>query len=283
MRPYGLLEWRSSRSLSRRFTLLAIAILALALLGFHTVTDAERLASSGILRSADTIGYAVCHRITERSFTIGGRQMPLCARCTGMYLGVFLSFITPILARRSHWIRLPPKRVSVVLGVFILLFAVDGINSYSHFFENAPHLYRPQNWLRLVTGMGAGLSMGTIVFPALAQTLWRDQINLAPVGQLRELAGLILISALIVVLVLVGQPVVLYILGLASAAGVLFILTAIGVMLLLILTRRDARALEFRQVALPIAGGLLFAVLQIGIIAYARYAITGTMTGIPGL
>jgi hypothetical protein len=42
----------------------------------------------GILGKADAIGYAVCHRIAERSFHTHDRPLPLCARCTGMYLGV---------------------------------------------------------------------------------------------------------------------------------------------------------------------------------------------------
>ena len=47
----------------------------------------------GILGKADAVGYAVCHRIDLRSFHIQGRQMPLCARCTGMYLGAMLGLL----------------------------------------------------------------------------------------------------------------------------------------------------------------------------------------------
>ncbi len=41
----------------------------------------------------DAIGYAVCHRIPSHSFTVAGKPMPLCARCSGMYLGAFFSII----------------------------------------------------------------------------------------------------------------------------------------------------------------------------------------------
>ena len=44
----------------------------------------------GILGKAGAVGYAVCHRIDLRSFHLGLRQLPLCARCTGMYLGALL-------------------------------------------------------------------------------------------------------------------------------------------------------------------------------------------------
>lgn len=272
-----------TRPLSQRALLLLIAILALGILGLYTVTDSSRVTDNNLLNATDYVGYAVCHRITERSFTVAGRQLPLCARCTGMYLGVTLTFVVLSLAGRRRWSSLPPPKVLAVLVGFIVLMGIDGINSYSHFFPKAPHLYTPQNWLRLLTGMGAGLAMGVIVYPALAQTLWREQIFRPSIGNIRELMALVLVALLVVVLVLSEQPVLLYVLGLASAAGVLLILASIGTMLILIIAKRDARAVQWRQVALPLLGGVLFAILQIGIVSYARFSITGTMSGIPGL
>lgn len=42
-----------------------------------------------------------CHQMPERSFYIRGRQLPICARCTGVFIGQTSSmiigiFITPI-------------------------------------------------------------------------------------------------------------------------------------------------------------------------------------------
>jgi uncharacterized membrane protein len=34
-----------------------------------------------------TVGSVVCHQIPERSFHLSGMQFPVCARCTGLYLG----------------------------------------------------------------------------------------------------------------------------------------------------------------------------------------------------
>lgn len=272
-----------TRPLSQRVALLLVAVLALVILGFYTVTDSSRVTDNHLLNGSDYVGYAVCHRITERSFTVAGRQLPLCARCTGMYLGVTLTFVVLTLAGRRRWSKLPPPKVLAVLAGFIVLFGIDGVNSYSHFFPNAPHVYEPQNWLRLVTGIGAGLTMGVIIYPALAQTLWREQTFRPSIGSIHELAGLVLVALLVVVLVLSEQPVLMYIFGLASAAGVLLILTAIGTMLILIIAKRDARAIQWRQVALPLLGGLFIAVLQIAIVSFVRFSITGTMSGLPGL
>jgi uncharacterized membrane protein len=32
-------------------------------------------------------GSLICHQLPDRSFFIDGRQLPICARCTGLYLG----------------------------------------------------------------------------------------------------------------------------------------------------------------------------------------------------
>ena len=41
---------------------------------------------------AEWVGYGICHQIPERSLQLLGRPLPLCARCTGTFLGVFLGF-----------------------------------------------------------------------------------------------------------------------------------------------------------------------------------------------
>lgn len=68
------------------------------------------IAPEGILGKADAIGYAVCHRLDPRSFHVDGRQLPLCARCSGMYLGAVLGFIFLNL-RYHHSAGIPPKPV----------------------------------------------------------------------------------------------------------------------------------------------------------------------------
>jgi uncharacterized membrane protein len=273
---------RRSR-LSGRWLATLIAFAALLALAFYSVTDPLRLANSTLLDGADYAGYAVCHRITLRSFSIAGRQFPLCARCTGMFLGVMVAFVSLLLARRGRWSELPPARIMIVFIGLMALMGVDGVNSYSHFFPELPHLYEPRNWLRLVTGMGAGLTMGAILFPALAQTIWWEAVPRPSVGSFTELAGFLLLGGLTVLLVLSNQPIISYVLALVSAVGVVVILTSICTMLLLIVSRRDARAQRWRHALPPVLLGLVMAISLITIISVLRFSLTGTMTGLPGL
>ena len=42
-----------------------------------------------------------CHQLPQRSLFIGGRQFPLCARCTGLAIGYVLAFALLSLLRPS--------------------------------------------------------------------------------------------------------------------------------------------------------------------------------------
>lgn len=276
-----LSEWRGY--VGRRSLLLLVAVGAALVMAFYAVTDPTAVPHDHLLNGADWMGAALCHRITERSFTIYGRQFPLCARCTGMYLGVFLVFLTLLLAGRARWSELPRLPILLTLIGFIGIMGLDGVNSYTHFFPEFPHVYEPRNWLRLLTGMGAGLAMGLFLFPVLAQTLWAEARWQPPIGNFWELAGMMLVAGTAVLLLLSNQPAVLYVLALASVAGQLLVLMGINVVLLLVLLRRDGRARQWRDTAVPLTICLLLAIGQLGILTFIRLQAFGTITEFPGI
>lgn len=137
------------------------------------------IAPPGLLGKADSIGYAICHRIDERSFQIFGRQLPLCARCTGEFYAagtslLFFAFVSP---RKSG---MPGWKLGAPLILFLLAFGFDGSNSYLYLlkqtsgaFENIPNLYIPNNTLRLFTGSGMGIALASILFPAFNGSAWK--------------------------------------------------------------------------------------------------------------
>ncbi len=268
---------------NRRWFLLAVSITVLLLMGFYALTDGAHLDHDPLLAAGDWSGYALCHRITARSFTINGRQFPLCARCTGMYLGAALTILALFLAGRSRWVLLPRRTLFLVLLALIALMGIDGINSYSHFFPNAPHLYEPQNWLRLVTGMGTGITLGVIVFAAVAQALWRNPRFSPLIRNWRELAGLLLLALVAAGLVFSNKPALLYVLALASTGGLLFVVTALNTAVVLVLLRRDGKAETWSQAVLPLLAGFILAILELSTISALRLTMTGTLTGFPGL
>ncbi len=273
----------NGRGVFSRWTWLVVVVGLALLMAFYAVTDPTAVPHNHLLNGADWMGAALCHRITERSFTIYGRQFPLCARCTGMYLGVFLVFMTLLLAGRARWSELPRLPILLTLLGFIGIMGIDGVNSYTHFFPEFPHVYEPRNWLRLLTGMGAGLAMGLFILPVLAQAVWAEGYPQPIIGTFRELGGLVLVAGTAVLLLLSNQPTVLYVLALASVAGQLLILMGINAVLLLVVLRREGRAKRWQDTAVPLTICLIIAIGQLGIITYIRLQAFGTIAGFPGL
>jgi len=233
---------------------------------------------AGLLGKADAVGYAVCHRIDVRSFHLGVRQIPLCARCTGMYLGALLglSYQATLSRRRAGS---PPFRVVLGLIVLGLGFLVDGTNSFLSLILPAPLLYEPQNWLRLVTGTGMGIVIAAALYPAFNQTVWADCDKRSALPGLRAFFGLLALASLLVILVLSENPLILYPLALASAAGVLVLLAVVYTMVLLIVFHKENQYLHLSQMATLLVGGLGMGMVQIILLDLGRYLLTGTWEG----
>jgi uncharacterized membrane protein len=98
------------------------------------------------------IGSAVCHQMAERSFILQGQQLPVCARCTGIYSGMFFSMVFFVIFRRLHGNR-PYSTKGMLLGALAFIpISIDGFFSYLGFWEST-------QLLRVVTGALAGASL----------------------------------------------------------------------------------------------------------------------------
>jgi uncharacterized membrane protein len=235
----------------------------------------------GLLGKADAVGYAICHRLDLRSFHLGDRQLPLCARCTGIYLGVLVGLVTMTALGRGRAGGLPARGVLLTLFGFIALMGFDGLNSYLTLFPGLPHLYEPNNSLRMITGSLNGLALAGLIYPVLNQTLWRDWTDRPVLGNFRELLLLVGLAGVVVALTLTEAPIVLYPLALLSVVGVVAILVALNTTILLLVARRENRAGSWRSAALPLLAGFTLAILQIGLVDAVRFAIFGTWGGFP--
>jgi len=246
------------------------------------------IAPEGALGKLDAIGYAVCHRIDVRSFHIGDRQLPLCARCTGEFYAAGLALVfQAFIGKRTKF---PPRGVLAVLFIFFLAFGIDGSNSYLYLLkqtskdalDNIPNLYIPNNTLRLFTGSGMGIALAAILFPVINQTLWR-KVDERPALGWKQFG--ILVAGVIVIdfLVLTDSPIILYPIAYLSSLGTLSLLVLVFTMLWTIIMKQDNTFENARQLWLPFAAGFTLALLMILSIDLFRLQLTGTWGGFPGL
>jgi uncharacterized membrane protein len=232
---------------------------------------------AGLLGKADAVGYAVCHRIDARSFHLDERPIPLCARCSGMYLGALLGIGFQL--SRGKPSRMPPLPIGLFFGLLALGFAFDGVNSYVQFFPEVEGLYQPHNYLRLLTGTGMGLAISAILVPAFNQTVWEDWDQQAGIGTWKQVASLVGLAIILDGFIILENPLILYPLAILSAMGVLIVLGAVYTLIWLMVFRKENQYKNYRQLWLPLMAGLMTALLQVATIDLVRYWLTGTWDG----
>lgn len=240
------------------------------------------LGPDGVLGKADAVGYAVCHRIADRSFLIGEYQFSVCARCTGQYLGavlgiVFLSILRPFRSGRPPWI------VIGILLVWAIAYAVDGFNSFLHLIPGTERfwLYDPSNTYRLLTGMGVGLGISVLLYPSFNQTVWIKYDHRPIIEGVRDFGLLVLLAAMLCIMVLTGSPTILYPLSIISAGGVLMLLTMVYSMVWVMLLRAEGQFENLKQLFFPLMAGFAVTLVQLFLIDILRYSLTGTWGEFP--
>ncbi len=252
--------------------LAALSIFAVWLLG----------TPDGVLGKAAAVGYAICHQIAERTFPIdleANLLMPLCARCTGIYLGVLLSVLTLVARRRLRSYRFPPVAISLVLIGFVALLGIDGVNSYLTFFPAYQPIYPPSNPLRLLTGLLTGIAAAHLIVPFFNSTLWAQPQPTRSLDGARDLLAVCGVAGGVALLVLSGRPLILWTLGVLSSLSVVGLLSAIGAALFVSLLRRERQARTWRDLIVPFLAGFALAMLQLSAITVVRFALTGTWSG----
>ncbi|MFA5612275.1 MAG: DUF2085 domain-containing protein [Anaerolineaceae bacterium] len=249
-------------------------VIALAVLFLGMLIVWLWITPAGAWEKLRALGYAVCHQIEARSFHAHGLQSPLCARCTGMYLGALLTIVYQQFQGRKGLF--PPAWVSVFLGLFFIWFGVDGLNSFLHFFPGFELGYQPSNLLRLITGTGIGLGIGAILTPLFNQTAWADWIDESFFKRWYAFPILILIAAAMVIGVYSEEPVILLPAMLLSGLSVIFLLSAVYTVVGVMLLNRTSQQLTWQQMRLPVLIGLNLSMLQIILTSALRLLLTGT-------
>jgi uncharacterized membrane protein len=101
-----------------------------------------------VAKLSNFLSYLKCHRLPERSFFFRGKQFPVCARCTGVYLGQIVMIILIIAGLR------PEILISLLLTLPLL---IDGSLQYIN-------LLKSNNMRRFITGLLAGLGIFGVYF-----------------------------------------------------------------------------------------------------------------------
>jgi len=209
-----------------------------------------------------SIGRACCAQIPSHTITIAGQPMPIDARNSGIYLGVFLVIAILWLTGRQRAAVMAPPQIRTLLFVFTLTMIVDGFNSLGHT-EHLRTFYPESNTIRTITGAFAGMSLTMLVVPVFNRLVWRQPEPIAIVEDFMELTGY-LVAVVLVILSLLQAPASLYWpLSTLSIAGLLITLTMVNTCTLLVSLRRERSVGSERGLFVPALAGLTITCFEI--------------------
>ncbi len=227
--------------------------------------------AQGPLRYIGLLLSGICHQFPEHSISIGSTQLPLCARCTGTYLGALIGLANFCCRGRCRAAWLPPLKILAALGLLFAFWGVDGLNSYVNYVTGQVVLYAPSNSLRLLAGMGNGLFLSTLIFPMFNFTLWSAPQRQRVLRSWEELVAILLQVAALGGLLLLNGEALLWPVALLNLLGVAVMLTIVNSMIILLLLQREGVARDWRDTILPLGLGLLLALTEVGGMAVLRY------------
>ncbi|HEC89912.1 MAG TPA: DUF2085 domain-containing protein [Thermoplasmatales archaeon] len=98
-----------------------------------------------------SIGDRLCHQRSDRSFFLNENQMPFCARCTGIWLGLAIGLGVSMRAMFGL-----SERLILFIVIGILPLAIDGLFQLFGLWES-------NNILRVTTGVLAGFTTGIAI------------------------------------------------------------------------------------------------------------------------
>jgi len=119
------------------------------------------------------VGSIVCHQRPERSFHVFGVQMPVCARCTGIYLGAAAAAIAAAVATRRK-VRTPVGPwLATQLPLAVVVSVVPALLTLVYEWSTGD---MPSNGLRAASGVPMGAVVSWLVLrpvdDAQARPVW---------------------------------------------------------------------------------------------------------------
>ncbi len=119
------------------------------------------------LALVDALGSLICHQLPERSFVVAGRQLPVCARCTGLYVSGVVGFVGWCAWKAARGWR--PFAVSPRPALAIVIAA--GIPTALSYATGIAGVWDGSNVTRALLAVPLGVSAGAVVAAVVTKDL----------------------------------------------------------------------------------------------------------------
>jgi uncharacterized membrane protein len=252
-----------STQIKQKITLGAVILLALII-----STNWVLHTPAGCQAKAFAVGASVCHQIPSHSFQNTGVQFPLCARCTGLYLGSMIGMIYYFLQGKKT--KFPAKPLLVFLLFLFLAWAGDGANSLITALFGKTLVYETTNLTRLMTGFGMGLVMSTILMTLFNMTIWKEGINDPLLENWRQI-GYYAAAAIFAGFTLLNSNAIFFqIFAYISIGTVIIIISMLYAIFWIILFKKENTFLSWSALGIFLVAGFTSAMVQITLLYILR-------------
>lgn len=183
----------------------------------------------------------VCHQSGMRSLFINSRQLPLCARCTGIYTGFLVSFVFVWIGKKKRRFTSFDRKVLFLAGLLLILFLFSGFLSFINILHTT-------NDIRFINGLLGGTSIGVFTFVLLNYSFSvKNYFTGKVLFSLNDFCLLILvILALFFTRFLFNSPFMFYLWAGISFGGLLFTYTGVNLMVVSTFISKQKKGLNLK-------------------------------------
>ncbi len=215
------------------------------------------------------INSGICAQRPAHSNFFEGQQLPLEARMIGIFGSFLLTLGFLWFLGRGRVLRLPPRKITIVLILLVGPVALDGLNA-TLFDLGSFYLYTPQLVFRLISGALGGMAFAVLIQPFFNLVLWRYAYPGSGIKTWRELGWTLGLVSGLVLATLSGWGPLFWPLAFLAVAGVLVMMVMLNIMIFLIVLRRENRVGKVAGLASLGAFTLLFTILEMSLFALLR-------------
>lgn len=205
-------------------------------------------------------------------------QLPLEARDFGIYGGFVATWAYLAVLGRGKVKGMPGPAMIFVLLSFVAVMGFDGINAFFYDLQVVPHLYTPQLELRLATGLLTGIAFAGFLVPVVNFALWRDTDMRPSFGNWKHLLGALGVAAILYAMNVSELGIFFWPLAIMTSASTVILIALMNLVFIVSIFRKEATAVTWRDALNPFAGGVVLAIVELGVLSLLRLAVLGTAT-----
>ncbi|MDQ3044583.1 MAG: DUF2085 domain-containing protein [Chloroflexota bacterium] len=214
--------------------------------------------------------HGLCAQRPSHSFLLGGQTLPFDARMTGIYGGFPIAAVYLLRQGRFRAFATPSPGTLLLLGGFVALLAVDGINSLL-LDMRLWHPYAPLNELRLATGLLTAVSLAVVLAYLVSITLWRTGLaDRAVVRDVRELSLLAAAQAPFGLAIFFGPGWLFPVVTIWLMSAALLVCALLALVVIVLVRRQDGLFSSWREASDNVALASVLALVIVGGLAAGR-------------